>query len=97
MSWSCLLDFDADQLGRLAHENRERDSIHVPVADWLREKLGDEPQTRDASKDANCAGDDRDHSSKRDGGASGAVTPRMTAANAESGPSTRMRLGPKST
>jgi hypothetical protein len=31
----CLFDFDAEQLGRLAHENRERDSIHVAVADWL--------------------------------------------------------------
>ncbi len=63
----CLFDFDADQLGRLAHENRERDSIHVPVADWLREKLGHEPQTRDAGKDANRAGDDGHHSGKRDG------------------------------
>ena len=58
-----FFDFDA----RLTHENRERDSIHVSVTDRLREKLGDEPQTHDAGKGANRAGNDGHHPGKRDG------------------------------
>ena len=50
-----VFDFDADELGRLAHQNRQRDSVHVTVADRLGEKLGDEAQPGDARKDADRA------------------------------------------
>jgi len=50
----------------LAHENRQRDSVHISVADRLGEKLGDEAQPRDARKDANSTRDDGHHSGESD-------------------------------
>ncbi len=50
-----VLDFDANELGRLAHQNRQRDSVHITVADRLGEKLGDEAQPGDTGKDADRA------------------------------------------
>ena len=63
--------FAADAMGppfAEAIENGQIDAMHccdVAIAVWLREKLGHEPQTRDAGKDANRAGDDGHHPGKR--------------------------------
>ncbi len=46
------LDGEAEQLGDLAQQHRQRDAVHVAVADRLREQLGDEAEAREARRDA---------------------------------------------
>ena len=46
------VDRKAEQLGQLADQHRERDAVHVAVADRLGQQLGDESQAHDADQDA---------------------------------------------
>ena len=61
------LDREAEELRKLADQHRQRDAVHVAVADRLGQKLGDEAETRHAGQDAHRAGDDRHHAGERDG------------------------------
>ena len=49
----------AEELRNLAQQHRQRDAVHVAVADRLRQQLGNEAQTREAGRHAHDAGDDR--------------------------------------
>ena len=59
-------DGEAEELRDLAQQHRQRDAVHVAIADRLREQLGDEAQTRQARGNAHDAGDNRHHSGQRD-------------------------------
>ena len=63
---SVRLDGEAEELRDLAQQHRQRDAVHVAVADRLREQLGDEAEPRQARRDAHDAGHDRHHSGQRD-------------------------------
>ena len=56
----------AEQLGNLTQEHRQRDAVHVAVADRLREQFGDETEPRQAGGHADDARDDRHHAGQRD-------------------------------
>ena len=59
-------DGEAEELRDLAQQHRQRDAVHVAVADRLREQLGDEAETCEARGNADDAGDDCHHSGQRD-------------------------------
>jgi hypothetical protein len=59
-------DGETEHLGDLAQQHSERDTIHVPVTDRLREQLGDKAELRETSRDTHDAGDDRHHAGERD-------------------------------
>jgi hypothetical protein len=61
------LDRKTEQLGQLADQDRQRDAVHVSVADRFGEKLGDEAQARYAGHDAHRSRYDRHHARKGDG------------------------------
>jgi hypothetical protein len=48
-----------EQLRDLAQDHRERDAVHIAIADRLREELGDEPEARESGRNAHDAGHDR--------------------------------------
>jgi hypothetical protein len=52
---TAAFDGKAEQLGQLADQHCERDTVHIAVADRLREQLGDEAQPKQAGQDANRA------------------------------------------
>ena len=68
---SVALDREAEKLGQLADQHRQRDSVHVAIADWLGEKLGYEAQPRHACQNANDPRDDRHHAGEGDGAHAG--------------------------
>ena len=53
------VDRKAEQLGQLADQHRERDAVHVTVADRLGQQLGDEPQAHHSYQDAHQPRNDR--------------------------------------
>ena len=55
------VDREAEQLGQLADQHRERDAVHVAVADRLGQQLGDEPQAHHADQDAHQPRHHRHH------------------------------------
>ena len=59
------IDREAEELGQLADQHRERDAVHVAVADRLRQQLGDESQPQHPDSDAHQTRDHRHHA--RDG------------------------------
>ena len=61
------LDREPEELGQLADQHRQRNAVHVAVADRLGQQFGDEAQTRQAGQDAHRPGDDRHHAGQRDG------------------------------
>jgi hypothetical protein len=65
--WPVTLDREAEELRELADQNRQRDAVHVAVADRLGQKLGDEAEPYHAGQDAHRAGDDRHRAGQRDG------------------------------
>ena len=62
-----LIDREAEELGQLADQHRQRNAVHVAVADRLGQQFGDEAQPRDARQDADQPRDDRHHAGQRDG------------------------------
>ena len=65
LKWPIAFDREAEQLGQLADQYRQRYSVHVAIADGLREKLGYETQPRHTCQDARDSGDDRHHAGER--------------------------------
>ena len=55
------VDRKAEQLGQLADQHRERDAVHVAVADRLGQQLGDESQAHRADQDAHQPRHHRHH------------------------------------
>ena len=60
------VDRETEELRQLAEEHRQRDAVHVAVADRLREQLGHEAEAREARRDAHDARDDRHRAGQRD-------------------------------
>ena len=93
------VDREPEQLRELADEDGQRDPVQVPDPDRLRQQLREQAEAQDAERDAERAGDEREGRgeilaravSPR---ASGATVAAMIAASDESGPTTRIRLGP---
>ena len=99
--WPDALDREPEQLGQLADQHRERDAVHVAVADRLGEQFCDESQSSRTSDDAHQTRHHCHHAGQRYrprgiARRRGRTTARISAAREESGPSTRMRLGPNS-
>ena len=63
----CAVDRKAEELGQLAHQHRQRDAVHVAIADGLGEQFGDEAQARQPGQHAEQPGDERHHAAQRDG------------------------------
>ena len=59
-------DRKAKELRDLAQHHRQRDAVHVAVADRLREQLSDEAESSQARRNAHNAGNDGHHSGHRD-------------------------------
>src|SRR5512139_453550 len=74
---AAALDREAEQLGQLADQHRQRDAVHVAVADRLGQEFGDEAQARHAGQDARHPGDDGHHAGQRDGARRVAVGQRQ--------------------
>ena len=95
------VDREPEQLRELADEDGQRDPVQVADPDRLRQQLREQPEPQDAEGDAERAGDQRERRGEIEGRvpdrprASGATVAAMIAASDESGPSTRIRLGPK--
>ena len=90
---------EPEQLGELAHHDRDRDPVQIAKLHRTRQQLGHEPQTGDPCQQDHEPGEDREHARKGDGpgrvpAPSGRMIPAITAASAESGPSTITREGP---
>ena len=58
---------ETEELGQLADDHRQRNAVHVPVADRLGQKLGDETEPRDPRQDAYRPRNDRHHAGDGDG------------------------------
>ncbi len=63
-SGPAALDRKTEKLGQLADQYRQRDPVHVTVADRLGKQLGDEAQARYAGQDAHRPRHDRHHACK---------------------------------
>jgi hypothetical protein len=61
------INAEAEQSWQLAGDHRQRDTIHVAIADRLGQQLGDEAQPRDAGSDAQHARHQGHHAGQRDG------------------------------
>jgi hypothetical protein len=90
---------DPEELGELADQHDQRDAVHVTVADRLREQLRDEAQAEEAGEDARepetrAMAPARATARAGSPADSGTTTEKIRAARDESGPRTRMRLGP---
>ncbi len=55
-----------EQLRQLADQHRERNAVHVAVADGLRQQLGDETEARQSRGHAHQARHQRHHAGQRD-------------------------------
>ena len=81
------LDREAEKFGQLADQHRQRDSVHVAIADRLGKKLRHETQPRYACQDANNARDDSHHSGQ--GNSANGVSTRERQDDAENNRSQR--------
>ena len=92
---------EAEELGQLADQDGQRDAVQVAVADGRREEVGDEAEAgaTPAPRLMRPAITARPPASATavvvSPPASGRMVAAMRAASDESGPRTRMRLGPK--
>ena len=92
------LSIEKPKIFELADQDRQRDAVHVAVADRLGQKLGDEAKAHHAGQDAHRAGDDRHHAGQRDCTVRIAAGQGKDDAEDDGGqrrvrPRTRMRLG----
>ena len=60
------IDREPEELGKLADEHSQSDTVHVTVADRLGEQFGNEAETPDAHQDKRGSGDKRHHAGQRD-------------------------------
>ncbi len=67
LQWSGPLDRKTEQLGQLTDQYRQRNAVHVAVADRLGQQFGDEAEARDAGHDTHHPRHDRHHAGQGNG------------------------------
>ena len=94
---------EAEELGELADDDRDRQPVHVADLDLLGQQVGDEPELAEAQADLDEADHERQHPGHGDraGGvvrprASGVMAAKISGETDESGPRTSTRDGPRS-
>ena len=58
---------EAEQLGELTDDDRDREAVHVADLDLARQQIGDEAELRDAHRELHGADEQREHPGQRDG------------------------------
>ena len=93
---------ESEELRQLPDDDHEGETVHVPDLDLVRQEVGDESQLRDAESDLDQSDDQGQHAGQRDlsvhvppGTRRGSRAAKIIGEMDESGPSTRIREGPK--
>ena len=93
---------EPEQLRELAHDDRDREAVHVADLDLAREQVGDEPELAEPEPISISADEQGEHPGERDRASpaspptsSGVIAAKISGDTDESGPSTSTRDGPK--
>ena len=93
---------EAEELRELAHDDRDREPVHVADLHLAREQVGDEAELAETEPDLDQADEQRQHAGEHDRAlrdrsvtSSGVIAAKISGDTEESGPSTSTRDGPK--
>ena len=89
---AAALDGEAEDLGQLADQHRQRNAVHVPVADGLGQEFGDESQASQPNQNAHGPGHNRHHPGDGDGARGVAARQRQDDGEDDGG---QRRVGPQ--